>query len=169
MNSSSFQITQKHPTRWDIRFLNLCDLIATWSEDNSRKVGAVIVGEFNEIRSTGYNGLPRNVSASIDHRHEQQNGEKYHWYEHAERNAIFNAARVGIPLQGTVMYTNLFPCAECARAIVQSGIVRLKTYSPPENDKQYDRSFEVSQAVLNEGGVEVICYLKQPAPTNHTH
>ena len=153
---------------WDDYFMSMVYLVASRSTDESTHIGAVVVGQNNEIRSTGYNGLPRNVSASIDHRHEQQNGEKYLWYDHAERNAIFNAARVGIPLQGTVMYTNLFPCAECARAIVQSGIVRLKTYSPPENDKQYDRSFEVSQAVLNEGGVEVICYLKQPAPTNHT-
>lgn len=140
---------------WDERFFNMVDLVATWSEDSSRKVGAVVVGSANEIRSTGYNGLPRGVSAQISKRHSKDDGEKYFWYEHAERNSIFNAARIGVSIDKCTMFTNLFPCADCARAIVQSGISTLKTFEPPHSDASYGRSFQVSKMILEEGGVNV--------------
>jgi len=58
---------------------------------------------------------------------------KYRWTEHAERNAIFSAARMGVSIVGATMYLPWFPCAECARAIVQSGIGALVAYQPGEN------------------------------------
>ncbi len=145
-------------TVWDKRFFELVDVVASWSEDTSRKIGAVIVGPSNEIRATGFNGLPRGVCAGDAERHSKEDGEKYYWYEHAERNAIFNAARIGVPLEGCIIYANLFPCADCARAIVQSGLKALKTYTPPESDPTYQRSFLVSKALLEEGGVELVYF-----------
>jgi len=110
---------------WDIRFLREAARIATWSKDRSTKVGCVIVGPSREIRSTGYNGFPRGVNDDVDERHARPL--KYAYCEHAERNAIYNAARVGIPLEGCTLYCAADkltgpPCVDCARACVQSGI-----------------------------------------------
>ena len=142
-------------THWDGRFFQLCKLIASWSEDQSRKIGSVILGPAHDIRATGYNGLPRGVSANIFARHDKTDGEKYFWFEHAERNAIYNAARAGTSIEGCVLYSTLFPCADCARAIVQSGIITLNTFASPENDPTYARSFKVATELMSEGGVEV--------------
>lgn len=149
----------KHETtdmdKWDRRFFDICNLIASWSEERGRKVGAVIVGPANEIRSTGYNGLPRGIRSDVEHRHQKSEGEKYLWFEHAERNAIYNAARSGTSVEGCTLYSSLFPCADCVRAIIQSGISHLKTYSAPESDATFARSFEVSAEMLQEANVRV--------------
>ena len=141
--------------KWDRRFFELSRLVATWSEDQSRKVGAVIVGPANDIRAIGFNGLPRRVSAGPEERHSRQGGEKYYWFEHAERNAIYNAARSGISTEGCRMYTNLFPCADCARGIIQSGIVELNSFEAPEADEVFKRSFKVAVVMLQEAKVDV--------------
>lgn len=139
-------------TKWDKRFFDLCDLVASWSEDTSRKIGAVVIGPSHEIRSIGFNGLPRGVKNTPEV-NSRENGEKYYWFEHSERNAIYNAARMGVSLKGCIIYCNLFPCSDCARAIIQSGIEVLKTYRPPENDITFDRSFVVAKKMLDQGDV----------------
>ena len=96
-------------TRWKSKFMRLAEEIADWSKDRSSKVGCVIVGPSNEIRSTGFNGFPRGVADDISERLTRP--EKYLWTEHAERNAIYNAARAGISLEGCTMYLPWFPCA----------------------------------------------------------
>src|SRR5260370_34651295 len=103
--------------------MDLAREIARWSKDRSGGVGCVIVGPDNEVRSTGFNGFPRGVNDEVESRHERP--AKYKWTEHAERNAIYNAARVGIPIEGCRIYLPWFPCMECARAIIQTGIVEL--------------------------------------------
>lgn len=128
--------------RWDDRFISVAALVSSWSKDPSTKVGAVIVEPMSQvIKSTGWNGFPRGVREEVfvgDNDHDPANSghvldaerwekrpEKYQWVEHAERNAIFNAARHGISVSGCVMYLNWepTPCADCARAIIQAGIV----------------------------------------------
>src|SRR5690349_7537513 len=106
-------------TDWDSRFMELALLVGSWSKDRSRQVGCVVVGPDNEIRSTGYNGFPREVDDSVEARHVKP--AKYRWTEHAERNAIYNACLIGTPLKGCKMYLSWFPCMDCARAIAQSG------------------------------------------------
>ncbi|WP_291732545.1 deaminase [Leisingera sp. F5] len=140
---------------WDKRFMELCETIAEWSEDRGRKVGCVIVGEGNTILSTGYNGLPRGVSALEENRHDRTSGEKYFWFEHAERNAIFNAARAGISLRNSKMYANHYPCADCSRAIIQSGIIELATRKRPEADQKFGQSMNISEQLFSEAGVNV--------------
>lgn len=142
-------------THWDARFFLLCDMIASWSEDSSRKVGSVIVGPSNEIRSTGYNGLPRGVSSSHPNRHDRESGEKYLWFEHAERNAIYNAASTGTPTSGCRMYVNSYPCADCTRAVIQSGISSLCTFDFDPNDPKYGRHFVAAEQMLSEAGLDV--------------
>jgi dCMP deaminase len=105
---------------WDDYYMNMAYLVAMKSKDNSTHIGAVVVGEDNEVRSVGYNSFPRNI---IDDKPErQQRPEKYFWFEHAERNSVYNATLLGTSLKGCRMYTNGIPCMDCARSIVQSGI-----------------------------------------------
>ena len=101
--------------KWDERFLRLAREISTWSKDRSTRVGAVIIGEDKTPGPYGFNGFPRFVDDDRESRHERP--EKYKWTEHAERNAIYNAARIGVPLKGCTMYVTHMPCADCARAI----------------------------------------------------
>lgn len=140
--------------RWDHKFMGLARHIAGWSKDQSRGVGCVIVGTYShEVRAMGYNGFPRGADDSDPERH--QRPAKYAWSEHAERNAVFNAARVGTPLEGCTAYSTLFPCEDCARALVQSGIMRLVSVAPDFDDPTYGERFRTSVAILNEGAVEI--------------
>lgn len=118
--------------RWDYYFMDMATLVASKSKDRSTRVGCVIVGPNHEVRTTGYNGFCRGMNDDVEERH--QRPEKYLWSEHAERNAIFNAARNGIRIEDCTAYTTVFPCADCARAMIQSGIVRVVT-SPINNQK----------------------------------
>ena len=104
------------------KYLGLAQSIAEiFSKDSSTKVGAIILGPDNEVRSIGYNGAPRGCAADEDARGVER-PEKYFWFSHAELNAITNAARVGTPLAGTSLVVTHPPCMDCARAIVQAGI-----------------------------------------------
>ena len=138
---------------WDTRWLGLARHIGTWSKDQSRQVGCVIVGSANQILTAGYNGFVRGIDDNRNDRRERP--AKYDWTEHAERNAIYNAARAGIALQGATMYLPWFPCAPCARAIVQVGLKTLVAIKPTAEDPQWDDQFEISAMLLQEAGVEV--------------
>jgi dCMP deaminase len=71
-------------------------------------------------RGFGYNGMPRGLD---DHVPERSQPPLKNWlYEHAERNVIYSASRIGIPIEGCWIFTTHFPCVDCARAIVQSGL-----------------------------------------------
>jgi dCMP deaminase len=144
---------------WDSRFMRLAKEIGSWSKDNSRKVGCIVVGPSNEIRTTGFNGFPRRVEDAVADRH--QRPAKYKWTEHAERNAIYNAARVGIPLENCRMYLPWFPCMDCARAIVQSGIVELICIQPELSDPQWGADFIEVPKLLHEGGVQLRWWRKE--------
>lgn len=105
---------------WTKYFISMCYLVASRSTDQSTHAGAVIVSKDNSIVSTGYNGPVRGMDDPP-----QQRPEKYLFFEHGERNAIYNAARHGTKLEGCKLYVNFLPCADCARAIVQSGITEV--------------------------------------------
>lgn len=143
-------------TKWDIRFLELAHQIGLWSKDRSAKTGCVIVDTEGLIRSTGYNGFVRGVDDDRDARHERP--AKYDWTEHAERNAIYNAARVGVATGNCAAYVNWFPCKDCARAIVQAGIRRLVGLEPEGADEKWGEHFEFARELFRETGVEVVLY-----------
>ena len=146
---------------WDARFFTLCTLLGSWSEDRNRQVGSVVVGAGNEIRGTGYNGLPRKVSSHQEERHSRKDGEKYFWFEHAERNAIYNMARAGISTLDCRMYVDNFPCADCARAIIQAGIGELNSFAPDMTDANFANHYRVAEAMLSEAGVNVRFFQKR--------
>lgn len=105
---------------WDDYFMTMVYLVASKSKDDRTKIGAIIVGTNKEIRSTGYNGFVRGLDDTNLERHKK--GEKQYWFEHAERNAIYNATLIGTSLSNCIMYTQGIPCMDCARGIIQSGI-----------------------------------------------
>lgn len=136
---------------WDDTFMELACVIAKRSKDNSSKIGAVIVGPHREIVSMGYNGMPRLINDDVAERHVRPT--KYLWFEHAERNAIYNAARLGHKVAGCGIYiSGLPPCADCARAIIQSGILSVKVASW-EIPARWEENMNVAKAMLQEAGV----------------
>lgn len=139
---------------WDTYFYKLAFLISEKSKDQSTKIGAVIVGPDNEIRSTGYNSFPRGLNDDLPER--QERPEKYLWFEHAERNAIYNAARVGTPLRGTRIFLSCFtPCTGCARAIIQAGISEVILGKKTSSRAKWDEEAKRSEAMFQEAGVKV--------------
>ena len=144
---------------WKDYFLGIAEQVKLKSKDKSTQIGAVIVGEDNEVLSVGYNSFPRGCKDDLDER--QERPEKYFWFEHAERNAIYNAARVGIPLKGSTIYlSSQIPCMDCARAIIQSGIKKVycKDYNTTQNREKWEEHSKRSKILFDECGVEVIYY-----------
>ncbi len=105
---------------WDEYFMGVALLAAKRSKDPNTQVGACIVNSDNIIISTGYNGLPYGCSDDVFPWVREGTDTKYAYVVHAELNAILNAT--GKNLRGTRIYVDLFPCNECAKAIIQSGI-----------------------------------------------
>jgi len=101
-------------------FMQMAYCVAQLSKDKSTHIGAIIVGPDHEVRSVGYNSFPRGVNDNVPER--QQRPLKYFWFAHAEANAVYNAANIGIPLHGCRIYTNGTPCDRCATAIIGAGI-----------------------------------------------
>ncbi len=144
---------------WTRYFLSIAEQVKLKSKDQSTQIGAVIVGKDNEIRSTGYNSFPRGLDDNKPER--QERPEKYFWFEHAERNAIYNAARVGIPLDGSIIYlTSGLPCADCARAIINSGIKKVycKSICTTKNKEKWIESQDKALQMLKECDVKIIFY-----------
>lgn len=145
-------------SKWNYRFMEIALHISTWSKDKSTKVGCVVVGPDKEIRAQGYNGFPRGVND--DNPKRQERPIKYAFYEHAERNAIYNACLCETSLRDCTMYVTMPPCADCARAIIQSGIKRVY-FLPPAPDAtnikdagNWRETVEVSFTMFREAGVK---------------
>ncbi|HAN21060.1 MAG: cytidine deaminase [Clostridiales bacterium GWF2_36_10] len=108
---------------WDEYFMGISLLAAMRSKDPSTQVGACIVNDDNIILSTGYNGFPKGCDDDVfpwERDNSEVNKTKYPYVVHAELNAILNSG--GRSLKGAKIYVALFPCNECAKAIIQSGI-----------------------------------------------
>jgi dCMP deaminase len=135
--------------------IDLAAQTALNSPNRVRKVGAAILTCDGGEPIAACNTFPKGV-ADLEVRHEGDG--RLVWMEHAERNAIFAAAREGRALSGATLATTFFPCIDCARAIVQSGIVRLLSPEPALDDPVWGASFPRSRVILEEGGVELILH-----------
>lgn len=144
---------------WNERFMNLSQHISKWSKDKSIGTCAIIVSPENRILSIGYNGFPSGCDDSIQERYERP--EKYLWTEHAERNAIYNSARNGITINNAAIFLRWFPCADCARGIIQSGIKKIVCEEPNLNDERWGNQFKVSLQMFKECGIEVEYYMEE--------
>ncbi|MEA5017227.1 MAG: dCMP deaminase family protein [Erysipelotrichaceae bacterium] len=141
---------------WDEYFMGLAHLSALRSKDPSTQVGACIVNKSKKVVGIGYNGLP--TGCDDDEFPWERDGDtlntKYVYVVHAELNAILNSTT---SLDGCTLYVSLFPCNECAKAIVQSGIKRI-VY---ESDKYADTDIvKASKRILNAAGVS-LCQIEQ--------
>ena len=140
---------------WDEYFMGVAQLSAMRSKDPNTQVGACIVSQDNKILSMGYNGFP--IGCSDDEFPWAREGEeldrKYVYTVHSELNAILNYR--GGSLEGAKLYVTLFPCNECAKAIIQAGIREL-IY----DDNKYADSVSViaSRRMLESAGVKLSRY-----------
>jgi dCMP deaminase len=150
-------------TKWERRFVEMAEHVSTWSKDPNTKIGAVVALPFSrQILSTGYNGLARGVNDNHPERSSRENGEKYFWYGHAERNAIYNAARFGIRLTDSVIHLNAgMPCTGCAIAIIQAGIrgvVCMDGHPTGQKNDKWTAEAERSRVMFKEAGVGLKFY-----------
>ena len=144
--------------KWDEYFINIAEQVKLKSKDRKTQIGVVVVGKDNEIVSTGCNSFPRGINDNLNER--QERPEKYFWFEHAERNAIYNAARIGVSTLGTTMYMTCgMSCSDCARAIINSGVSKivLRKGKGAKGDKWNESSIRSIQ-MFKEAGVIVEYY-----------
>lgn len=133
-------------------FLDLADFIATTDHPEISTVGAVITDGFDEILSVGKSSIPEGVEKTPERRNKPG---KFLYVEHAERDAIYRAAKNGVSLNQATLYSTRFPCADCARAIVLSGISKVVTrYINPEK-KRWLESCLAGIEILEEALVEI--------------
>lgn len=139
---------------WDEYFLCIARAVSTKSKDPKCSVGAVIASPDNVVLSTGFNGLPRGV---YDDEHILDNAdEKLKVICHAEQNAILNAARVGVALQGASIFVTKFPCLTCCNAIIQVGITRIYTHDRRFwDDDPFDGDHSRKKNILRQARVRV--------------
>lgn len=139
-------------SRWDKRFLGLCEHISQWSKDPSTKVGAVIT-DGRKIVSIGFNGLPKQIPDDPDILNNRE--EKYKYIIHAEMNAIL--ASDSASLRGCIMYTFPFlPCTNCSSMLIQSGIRRVVSFNC--TDERWKSTLEQSKRFLEKSHIDVIEY-----------
>ena len=143
---------------WDEYFMGVAMLSGKRSKDPNTQVGACIVGADNRILSMGYNGFPNGCSDDEfpwDREGDKSLKTKYPYVTHSELNAILNYR--GGNLDGTKLYVSLFPCNECAKAIIQSGI---KTVVYAIDKYKDTESVIASKMMFDAAGVEYYQYEK---------
>ncbi|MBR2377388.1 MAG: dCMP deaminase family protein [Clostridia bacterium] len=144
-------------SKWDIRFMEMAEVVGSWSScyQENRHVGAVIVKD-KRILTTGYNGAPSGVESC------QEKGEclrkklnipsgtrhEICYAVHAEQNAICQAAKMGISIEGATIYVTHQPCTICTKMIINAGIKRVVFKHGYPDD--------FSKVLLDEAGVELI-------------
>lgn len=144
---------------WPEYYLAIAESVKLKSKDIRTQIGAVIVGSDKQIVSTGYNSFPRNIVD--DNQDRQVRPEKYFWMEHAERNAIYNAALNGVSTKGTSIYLTCgIPCSDCARGIINAGIKKVycKQEDTTKNREHWDEHAKRSMEMFTEADVDVIFY-----------
>jgi dCMP deaminase len=138
------------------KYMAVTAAIGSLSKDQSTKVGALIIGKGGEFIASGWNGAPRGCAADEPGDIRGERPEKYFWFSHAESNAITNAARVGTPLAGGTIVVTHFPCMDCARAIVQAGLVKVVTNIPEAGfSERWEEHISRSLRLFDECGVEI--------------
>lgn len=142
--------------KWDQRFLDLAQHVASWSKDPSRKIGAVAIGDKGQVLAQGYNGFPRGIEDS-EYRYNERE-EKYKYVVHAEMNCIYNASWNGVSLNKSKFYVYGLPvCSECAKGLIQVGVKSILVKVPEPLDatpliwKQHEK---LSKELFLEAGIE---------------
>jgi dCMP deaminase len=146
-------MSQFNWTKWDIRYLELARMVASWSKDPSTQTGAVIVREDNSVASLGYNGFPKGIDDSPE-RYENREI-KYSYIVHCEMNAVLSAHS---HVKGSTLYTwPFFSCDRCCMHMIQAGITKVVAPScPADKQERWGAILEDSKNRFREAGVEVV-------------
>ena len=150
-------VLEKNYISWDEYFMGIAILSSKRSKDPSTKVGACIVSQDNKVLSLGYNGAPNGFSdEEFPWAREGNNLDtKYPYVCHAEMNAILNYRGSKKDLENAKIYVDLFPCNECAKAVIQSGIKEVIYLS----DKYENTNSTIaSKKMLNMAGIKLTKY-----------
>lgn len=131
--------------------LGMAKSAALGSKDPNTKVGCLIMRD-QQVLSVAWNEFPRGVKDTEERR---QRPLKYKYTEHAERNAIYNAAARGVALVGSTMYLPYYPCSDCARGIICSGIRELVCHKPDFECPTWGQEFRIAADMLFEAEVIV--------------
>lgn len=147
--------------KWDDHFLRECLNHARMSKDPSTRVGSVIVGPDMEIRSTGFNGLPRGIADTYHRLNDRET--KLELIVHGEMNAVLNAARIGVSIKGCTMYTACTddtglvwggaPCTRCTVEVIQAGIAEIVTLPFKSVPSRWRESIATARSLLKEAGI----------------
>jgi len=136
--------------KWDERFMLLAHHLATWSIEKGRRVGTVIVGPDNEIRSTGFNGLPRAFATTSKSAIPASPAPIYlELPRRAERDLQCRPHRRAA--RRLHHLRSLVPCVECTKAIIQSGLKELVAYAPDQPNSNWHEDFAIAGQMLREG------------------
>ncbi|HLK24214.1 MAG TPA: deaminase [Caulobacteraceae bacterium] len=137
--------------QWCDRFLRLAEEVASWSKDPKGGVGAVLVDDRKRVIGLGFNGFPDRIPDDPALLADQE--AKLPRMIHAEMNAVLNAVA---PVHGATLFTTLAPCAECAKLLIQAGVVAVFRRPHPEHRHvRWAESFRTAETILAEAGVEV--------------
>lgn len=138
--------------KWDFRFMQMADLVATWSKDPSTQVGCVLVDQNRHVIATGYNGFPRGVDDSEERLNDRPT--KYNLVLHAEANALLQAVA---SITGATAYVTHRPCSGCSGMLIQAGVKRIVTRWPSDGfAERFADSFRAADMMLGEAGVEIV-------------
>lgn len=143
MNKLTEKFQNYIPPDWDEFFMRTVYLTALKSKDTRTKIGSVIVKD-KRVISTGYNGICGGVNDNIMSRYNLP--EKYIYFEHSERNSIYQCAKHGTSCNGATMYSQGISCTDCARAIIQSGIKEFVVHKQWE-----DKFIELASSTWRDG------------------
>lgn len=139
----------------ELKFMRLADAVAQYSKDPSTKVGAVIIDNDMNVLATGWNGFARGIEDSPERLWNREL--KLRLMVHAEMNALLASARTGRKLDGaTMLVSSLYPCEDCASAIIQAGIKRVIAPRITGEKAHWLNSNTFAKALFDEAGVEVI-------------
>lgn len=135
---------------WDRRFIDLAQLVSTWSKDPSTKIGVVLVDKERRVLGLGYNGFPRGVEDTAERLNDRPT--KYKLVVHAEVNAILNCTHR--PEGATLyMWPGGPPCNECAKAVIQAGIKRM--VSARFKPERWSESCKIGGDMCTEAGIRI--------------
>ena len=125
-----------------------------FSKDPHTQVAAIIVAcDSFQILSTGFNGLCRKIAETPER---WTRPEKYRWCCHAEMNAVANAARSGVKIEGAICVVTMFPCVECCKILIQSGISCVVSPQPDMTNERWASDFALSKAMFEEVHISII-------------
>ncbi len=140
---------------WDRRFLRIAEEVRSWSKDPGTTVGCVLVKD-RRILATGYNGFPATLSDSLDLYENREY--KLAIVVHAEKNALFNAAKNGANTESCTAYVTFPPCSQCAAALIQAGVEVVVCPNPALSPERWRANFQIASDILVESGVQILYY-----------